>query len=40
VNVRIFLAYSTTAQVSRLIGAGRRRQGLARGIDGLYYAAT
>jgi Na+-driven multidrug efflux pump len=39
VNVCIFLAYSTTAQVSRLIGAGRRKQGLARGIDGLYLAA-
>lgn len=39
VNVCIFLAYSTTAQVSRLIGAGRRKEGLARGIDGLYLAA-
>jgi len=38
VNVCIFLAYNTTAQVSRLIGAGRRREGLARGIDGMYLA--
>ncbi|MFF0516892.1 MATE family efflux transporter [Streptomyces sp. NPDC004250] len=39
VNVCVFLAYNATAQVSRLIGAGRRKQGLARGIDGLYLAA-
>jgi Na+-driven multidrug efflux pump len=39
VGVCIFLAYSTTAQVSRLIGAGRRREGLARGVDGMYLAA-
>ena len=39
VNVCIFLAYSTTAQVSRLIGAGRRVEGLARGVDGMYLAA-
>ena len=39
VNVCIFLAYSTTAQVSRLIGAGRRGEGLARGVDGMYLAA-
>ena len=39
VNVCIFLAYSTTAQVSRMIGAGRRLEGLARGIDGMYLAA-
>ena len=39
VNVCIFLAYSTTAQVSRLIGAGRRREGMARGVDGMYLAA-
>jgi putative MATE family efflux protein len=39
VNVCIFLAYSTTAQVSRLVGAGRRSEGLARGVDGLYLAA-
>jgi putative MATE family efflux protein len=39
VGVCIFLAYSTTAQVSRLIGAGRRAEGLARGVDGMYLAA-
>jgi putative MATE family efflux protein len=39
VNVCIFLAYSTTAQVSRLIGAGRRVEGLARGADGMYLGA-
>ena len=39
VNVCIFLAYSTTAQVSRLIGAGRRVEGLARGVDGMCLAA-
>jgi putative MATE family efflux protein len=39
VNVCIFLAYSTTAQVSRLIGAGRRAEGMARGVDGMYLAA-
>jgi putative MATE family efflux protein len=39
VNVCVFLAYGTTAQVSRLIGAGRRRDALARGVDGMYLAA-
>ena len=39
INVCIFLAYGTTAQVSRLIGAGRRRDALARGVDGMYLAA-
>ena len=39
VGVCIFLAYSTTAQVSRLIGAGRRAEGMARGVDGMYLAA-
>lgn len=39
VNVCVFLAYGTTAQVSRLIGAGRRREALARGVDGMYLAA-
>lgn len=39
VNVCVFLAYGTTAQVSRLMGAGRRREALARGIDGMYLAA-
>ncbi len=39
VNVCVFLAYGTTAQVSRLIGAGRGREALARGVDGMYLAA-
>ncbi len=39
VNVCVFLAYGTTAQVSRLMGAGRRRAALARGVDGMYLAA-
>ena len=39
VNVCVFLAYGTTAQVSRLMGAGRRREALARGVDGMYLAA-
>lgn len=39
VNVCVFLAYGTTAQVSRLVGAGRRRDALARGVDGMYLAA-
>jgi putative MATE family efflux protein len=40
VNVCVFLAYGTTAQVSRLLGAGRGRQALARGVDGMYLAAA
>ena len=39
VNVCVFLAYGTTAQVSRLVGAGRRREALGRGVDGMYLAA-
>jgi putative MATE family efflux protein len=39
VNVCVFLAYGTTAQVARLLGAGDRRGALARGIDGVYLAA-
>lgn len=38
VNVCVFLAYGTTAQVSRLVGAGRRGEALARGVDGMYLA--
>ena len=40
VNVCVFLAYGTTAQVSRLLGAGDRRAALARGVDGVYLAAA
>jgi putative MATE family efflux protein len=32
----IFLAYGTTAAVARLVGAGRRRDALHQGIDGLW----
>lgn len=38
VGLCIFLAYGTTSQVARLIGAGRRREGLEAGIDGLWLA--
>jgi putative MATE family efflux protein len=38
VNVCVFLAYGTTAQVARLLGAGDRRAALARGVDGIYLA--
>jgi len=40
VNVCVFLAYGTTAQVARLLGAGDRRGALARGVDGIYLAAA
>lgn len=38
VGLCIFLAYSTTAQVAHLLGAGRRREGMQAGIDGLWLA--
>lgn len=38
VGLCIFLAYSTTSRVGHLIGAGRRREGLEAGIDGLWLA--
>lgn len=37
-SLSIFLAYGTTSGVSRLVGAGRERQALALGIDGLWLA--
>lgn len=40
VNVCVFLAYGTTAQVARLLGAGDLRGALARGVDGIYLAAA
>lgn len=40
VGLCIFLAYSTTAQVAHLLGAGRRREGLQAGIDGLWLALS
>ena len=38
VGLCVFLAFSTTSQVGHLIGAGRRREGLEAGIDGLWLA--
>lgn len=37
-SLSIFLAYGTTSGVSRLVGAGRERDALALGIDGLWLA--
>jgi putative MATE family efflux protein len=39
VGISIFLAYGTTAAVSRQLGAGRRAAALRQGIDGLWLAA-
>jgi len=39
VSVSIFLAYGTTAAVSRQLGAGNRQAALQLGIDGLWLAA-
>lgn len=36
VYVFVFLAYATTATVARLIGAGRPRDALAQGLDGMW----
>lgn len=38
VGLFVFLAYSTTATTARLFGAGRRRQGLRAGVDGVWLA--
>ena len=40
VGVSIFLAYGTTAAVSRQLGAGRREAAIRQGIDGLWLAAA
>lgn len=40
VGLCIFLAYATTSQVARHFGAGRMREGLQAGIDGLWLALT
>jgi putative MATE family efflux protein len=40
VGVSIFLAYGTTAAVSRQLGAGRREAAIRHGIDGLWLAAA
>ncbi|MDK7189710.1 MATE family efflux transporter, partial [Bifidobacterium sp. UMB1230] len=34
----LFLAYNTTSQVARLLGAGKRREGFSIGMDGLWLA--
>jgi putative MATE family efflux protein len=38
VGLCVFLAYGTTSQVAHLIGAGRRREGLEAGLDGMWLA--
>nr|WP_125772658.1 MATE family efflux transporter [Antribacter gilvus] len=38
VGLCIFLAYTTTAQVARLMGAGKEREALRSGVDGLWLA--
>jgi putative MATE family efflux protein len=40
VGVSIFLAYGTTAAVSRQLGAGRRDAAIRHGIDGLWLAGV
>ncbi|MDO4290794.1 MAG: MATE family efflux transporter [Eggerthellaceae bacterium] len=40
VGLCVFLAYATTSQVAHLLGAGRRREGLQAGMDGLWLAAA
>ena len=38
VGLFVFLAYATTATTARLFGAGRRREGLCAGVDGMWLA--
>nr|WP_281361902.1 MATE family efflux transporter [Nakamurella aerolata] len=38
VGLSVFLAYGTTAQVARLLGAGNLRRALSLGMDGIYLA--
>ncbi|MBO0609806.1 MATE family efflux transporter [Myceligenerans salitolerans] len=38
VGLCVFLAYTTTAQVARLTGAGRGREALQAGVDGIWLA--
>lgn len=38
VGLSVFLAYGTTAQVARLLGAGDLRRALSLGMDGIYLA--
>src|SRR4051812_15610031 len=39
VNLCVFLAYGTTASVSRQVGAGNHRAAVRQGVDGLWLAA-
>lgn len=39
-SISIFLAYGTTSGVSQLVGAGRSRDALALGVDGLWLAVV
>ncbi len=38
VGLCVFLAYGTTSRVARLMGAGKRREGLEAGVSGLWMA--
>ncbi|RBP98803.1 MATE family efflux transporter [Bifidobacterium xylocopae] len=38
VGLCVFLAYGTTSQVARLMGAGKRKEGMEVGIDGMWLA--
>lgn len=38
VGLCVFLAYGTTSQVARLMGAGRRKEGMETGVDGMWLA--
>lgn len=40
VGLCVFLAYATTATVARRLGAGREREALTSGVDGLWLAAS
>ncbi|HEY9522997.1 MAG TPA: MATE family efflux transporter [Thermopolyspora sp.] len=40
VNLCVFLAYTTTAQVARQMGAGNLREAIQRGVDGLWLAGA
>lgn len=38
VGLCVFLAYNTTSQVAGLIGAGKKREGIEAGVDGMWLA--
>ena len=40
VGLCVFLAYSTTSQVARLFGAGRKREGLQAGMNSLWLSLS